>query len=80
MEEYFQHSDLLHQQSTDHGILQLKSQFLDLCSSHNIVESAIYIVPAYHDGKLFVRYMEQGVYKGFTSRPISALTSYPSET
>ena len=75
MKEYFQHLDLLsHQESTDPGLLQLESQFLDLCSTSNVVESAIYILPAYHQGKLFVRYMEQGVYKGFTSRFISDLT------
>ena len=75
MEEYLQHLDLLpHQQLTDPGLLQLESQFLDLCSSYNVVESAIYIVPVYHNGKLFVRYMEHGVYKGFTSKFISALS------
>ena len=74
MEEYLQHLDLPHQQLTDPGLLQLESQFLDLCSSYNVVESAIYIVPVYHNGKLFVRYMEHGVYKGFTSKFISALS------
>ena len=75
MEEYLQHLDLLpHQQLTDPGLLKLESQFLDLCSSYNVVESAIYIVPVYHNGKLFVRYMEHGVYKGFTSKFISALS------
>ena len=75
MEEYLQHLDLLpHQQLTDPGLLQLESQFLDLCSSYNVVESAIYIVPVYHNGKLFVRYMEHEVYKGFTSKFISALS------
>ena len=63
------------QESTDPGILKLESQFLDMCSTYNVVQSALYIVPAYHDGKLFVRYMEQGIYKGFTSEFISALTS-----
>ena len=53
MEEYFQHLDLPHQESTDTGLLQLESQFLDLCSTFNVVESAIYIVPAYHQGKLY---------------------------
>ena len=76
MEEYLQHLDLLpHQELTDPGLLQLESQFLDLCSSYNVVDSAIYIVPVYHDGKLFVRYMEHGVYKGFTSKFISALAN-----
>ena len=75
MEEYFQHLDLLpHQESTDTGLLQLKFQYLDLCSTFNVVKSAIYIVPAYHQSKLFVRYMEKGVYKGFTPRFISAFT------
>ena len=75
MEEYFQHLDLLpNQDSSDPGILQLESQFLDMCSTNNIVESVIYIVPAYYDGKLFVRCMEQGMFKGFTSSFFSALT------
>ena len=75
MEEYLQHLDLLsHQQLTDPGLLQLESQFLDLCSSYNVVESAIYIVPVYNNVKLFVRYMEHGVYKGFTSKFIYALS------
>ena len=76
MEEYFQSLHLMpNPESTDPGILKLESQFLDLCSTYNVVQSALYIVPAYHDGKLFVRYMEQGIYKGFTSKFISALTS-----
>ena len=57
------------------GSSSWRSQFLDMCSTYNVVQSALYIVPAYHDGKLFVRYMEQGIYKGFTSKFISALTS-----
>ena len=53
----------------------LSHNSLTCCSTYNVVQSALYIVPAYHDGKLFVRYMEQGIYKGFTSKFISALTS-----
>ena len=73
MEEYLQHLDFLpHQELTYPGLLQLESHFLDQCFSYNVVESAIYIVPVYHDGKLFVRCMEHGVCKEFTSRFISA--------
>ena len=66
---------MLKQESNDPGIHKLESQFLDMCSTYNVVESLLCIMPAYHDGKLFVRYMEQGVYKGFTSNFISALTA-----
>ena len=55
MEEYFQSLHLIpNPESTDPGILKLESQFLDLCSTYNVVQSALYIVPAYHDGKFLL--------------------------
>ena len=50
------------------GLIQLEAQFLDIISSDNIVQSALYIMPILHQGKLFLRFMEKGVYKGFTSK------------
>lgn len=69
MESSFQQMDLMpNQDSSEPGILKLESQFLDICSTSNLVDSALYIVPVFHNGQLFVRYMEQGIYKGFTSK------------
>ena len=76
MEECFQNLHLLpNQECTDPGLLKLEAHFLDMCSSLNVVKSALYIVPVYHNGKLFLRYMEQGIYRGFTSHFLSAITS-----
>ena len=50
------------------GLIQLESQFLDIISSDNIVQSALYIMPIVHQGKLFLRFIEKGIYKGFTSK------------
>ena len=75
MESCLQQMDLMpNKDSSDPGILKLESQFLDMCSTCNVVDSALYILPVFHNGQLFVRYMEQGIYKGFTSKFKSVLT------
>jgi len=69
METGFQQLDLMpNEQTTDPGLLRLESQFLDLTSCTNVVDSALYLVPLFYNGKLFIRYMEVGMYKGFTSK------------
>lgn len=54
--------------NTSPGLIQLESQFLDIISCDNIVQSALYILPIVHQGKLFLRFIEKGVYKGFTAK------------
>ena len=67
MENYLQQLDLLpHPDLKDPGILQLEATFLDIVSSKN--DSALYILPVYNKGKLFLRYMETGMYSGFTNK------------
>ena len=69
METALQTLNLLpHQESKDPGILQLESNFLDIVSTRNVVDSALYIVPVFFQGKLFLRYMETGLYSGFTNK------------
>ena len=69
MENSLQQLDLLpHTDLKDPGILQLESTFLDIVSSKNVVDSALYILPVYNQGKLFLRYMETGMYSGFTTK------------
>ena len=51
------------QESSDPGIVKLESQLLDFSSALNVVDSSLYLVPMFQNGYLFVRYMEQGIYK-----------------
>ena len=42
MEEYFQSLHIMpNPESTDPGILKLESQVLDMCSTYNVVQSAL---------------------------------------
>lgn len=77
METAFQQLDLMpNEQSTDPGLLKLESQFLDICSCSNLVDSALYLVPIFYNGQVFVRYMEKGMFKGFTSKFRSVLSAH----
>ena len=69
MENSLQELGLMPNQDVkDPGILQLESTFLDIVACKNVVESALYILPVFSQGKLFLRYMETGMYSGFTNK------------
>ena len=46
------------------GLLKLESQILSLISP--FCDSALYICPVVRQDKLFIRYIEAGMYRGFT--------------
>ena len=76
METAMKNLNLLpHEINSNPGLIQLESQFLDIISSDNIVQSALYMLPIVHQGKLFLRYIEKGVYKGFTGKFSNVIAS-----
>ena len=48
--------------------LQLEWSFFSLASSKNVSESALFILPVVAQDKIFIRYFEVGVYRGFTKK------------
>ena len=57
------------------GLIQLETQFLDLIASDNVVHSALYLIPIEHQGKVFIRFIEKGMYKGFTAKIVPLIAS-----
>ena len=55
------------------NFLKFEWNLFSICSSDNVCESAIYIVPIPSKDKLFIRYLEKGVYKGFTKKFLPVL-------
>ena len=55
------------------NFLKFEWHLFSICSSDNVCESAIYIVPIPSKDKLFIRYMEKGVYKRFTKKFLPVL-------
>ena len=53
------------------GLLKLESQFLSLISP--FCDSALYICPVVRQDKLFIRYIEAGMYRGFTKKFLPVL-------
>ena len=55
------------------NFLKFEWHLFSISSSDNVCESAIYILPIPSKDKLFIRYMEKGVYKGFTKKFLPVL-------
>ena len=55
------------------NFLKFEWNLFSICSSDNVYESAIYIVPIPSKDKLFIWYLEKGVYKGFTKKFLPVL-------
>ena len=53
--------------------LKFEWNLFSICSSDNVCECAIYIVPIPSKDKLFIWYLEKGVYKGFTKEFLPVL-------
>ena len=63
--------------STEHPknlqYLKLKWQFFGIGSSKNVSQGALLILPVFCVDKLFIRYFEAGIYKGFTNKFLPVL-------
>ena len=53
--------------------LKFEWNLFSICSSDNVCESAIYIIPIPSKDKLFIWYLEKGIYKGFTKKFLPVL-------
>ena len=60
------------QKNTD--LFKFEWNFFGMTASDNVCQCSLYILPIPSVDKLFIRYMEKGVYKGFTQK-IFACTS-----
>ena len=58
---------------SDTNLLKFEWTFFGMTASDNVCESSLYILPIPSLDKLFIRYMEKGVYKGFTKKFIPVL-------
>ena len=47
------------------GNIPLESNLFKLASIPNILQGMFYMFPLFHEGKLFIRYLETGSYSGF---------------
>ena len=48
------------------NLLKFEWNFFGMTASDNVYQCSLYILPIPSVDKLFIRYMEKGVYKGFT--------------
>ena len=55
------------------NFLKFEWNLFSICSSDNVCESAIYIVPIPSKDKLFIRYLRRGESKGFTKKFLPVL-------
>ena len=53
--------------------LKFEWQFFGITASKHVCDSSLYILPVPAGDKLFIRYMEKGVYKGFTKKFLPVL-------
>ena len=68
------------QKNTD--LLKFEWNFFGMTASDNVCQCSLYILPIPSVDKLFIRYMEKGVYKGFTQNFLPVLLekyNIPSE-
>ena len=63
--------------STDHPknlqYLKLEWQFFGIGASKNVSQGSLLILPVFCVDKLFIRYFESGIYKGFTKKFVPVL-------
>ena len=60
------------------GIIKLEHSLLKAAAIPEAVQGLFYMLPLYVDGKLFIRYMESGCYKGFLPKALEhLLESFP---
>ena len=59
------------QKNTD--LLKFEWNFFGMTASDNVCQCSLYILPIPSVDKLFIRYMEKGVYKGFTQKFLPVL-------
>ena len=55
------------------NFLKFEWQFFGITASKHVCDSSLYILPVPAGDKLFIRYMEKGVYKGFTKKFLPVL-------
>ena len=60
-----------HPQNTN--FLKFEWNLFGISSSDNVCECSLYILPIPSKDKLFIRYLEKGVYKGFTKKFLPVL-------
>ena len=56
------------------NFLKFDWQIFGITASKHVCDSSLYILPIPAGNKLFIRYMEKGVYKGFTKKFLPVLT------
>ena len=56
-------------------VIQLEFQFLDIIATDNIVHSALHLLPVVDQGKVFLRFIEKGICRGFTAKFTSVIAS-----
>ena len=54
-------------------LLKFEWNFFGMTASDNVCQCSLYILPIPSADKLFIRYMEKGVYKGFTQKILPVL-------
>ena len=57
----------------DTNFLKFEWNLFGISSSDNVCECSLYILPIPSKDKLFIRYLEKGVYKGFTKKFLPVL-------
>ena len=53
--------------------LRFEWQFMGISASQNVCDSSLYVLPVPCGNKLFIRYLEKGVYRGFTKKFLPVL-------
>ena len=53
--------------------LKFEWQFMGISASQNVCDSSLYVLPVPCGNKLFIRYLEKGVYRGFTKKFLPVL-------
>ena len=59
MEEGLCDKDLFCPESKEGGVLSLEQILLDVSSNPSVTQGVFYMLPIYHQGKLFIRYIIQ---------------------
>ena len=73
MEEYVSNLNLTGTGKKKAGIGLLEQNLMDVGSCTQVAQGVFYILPIFHDNKLFVRYIETGVYCGFLQAALELL-------
>lgn len=76
MEEYLSEMNLSGTGTNKAGIALLEQNIMDVGSWDKVAQGVFYLLPIFYHNKLFVRYIETGIYCGFISTAIEMLKKH----